>query len=118
VQLSTPVTRLAVMEGRTLAIGAYNSRLDENFQVIAKDDAERARIEAGMQAVEERIEDDMDPYKSAAIMNTDEIVKLTELRGYLESIVEMSYQTHGYRRVKNPRIWSLHDLDILRNIRM
>ena len=118
VQFSTPVTRLAVMEGRTLAIGAYNSRLDENFNIVAKDEQERARIEAGMKAVEARIEDDMDPYESAAIMNTDEIVKLTELRAYLESIVEMSYQTHGYRRVKNPRIWSLHDLDILRNIRI
>jgi len=118
VQLSTPVTRLAVMEGRTLAIGAYNSRLDDNFQIIAKDEAERERIAAGMKAVEARIEDDMDPYKSAAIMNTDEIVQLKELRGYLESIVEMSYQTHGYRRVKNPRIWSLHDLDILRTVRI
>lgn len=118
VQLSTPITRLAVMEGRTLAIGAYNSRLDDDFQIIAKNEADRARIEAGMKAVEARIEADMDPYKSAAIMNTDEIIKLTELRGYLESIVEMSYQTHGYRRVKNPRIWSLHDLDILRQVRI
>jgi hypothetical protein len=25
----------------------------------------------------------------------------------------MSYQATGYRRVKNPRIWSLHDLDVL-----
>lgn len=118
VQLSTPITRLAVMEGRTLAIGAYNSRLDDDFNIIAKDETERARIKAGMKAVEARIEEDMDPYKSAAIMNTDEIIKLTELRGYLESIVEMSYQTHGYRRVKNPRIWSLHDLDILRKVRI
>lgn len=118
VQLSTPVTRLAVMEGRTLAIGAYNSRLDDNFQIIAHNAQERERIAAGMKAVETRIEEDMDPYTSAAIMNTDEIVQLKELRGYLESIVEMSYQTHGYRRVKNPRIWSLHDLDILRNVRI
>lgn len=117
-QLSTPVTRLAVMEGRTLAIGAFNSRLDDNFQIIAKDEEERERIAAGMRAVEERIEADMDPYHSANLMNTDEIVKLSELRGYLETIVEMTYQTHGYRRVKNPRIWSLHDLDILRQVRI
>lgn len=117
-QLSTPVTRLAVMEGRTLAIGAYNSRLDDNFQIIAKDEEERERVAAGMRAVEERIEQDMDPYRSAALMNTDEIVKLSELRGYLETIVEMTYQSHGYRRVKNPRIWSLHDLDILRQTRL
>ena len=113
-QLSTPVTRLSVMEGRTLAIGAYNSRLDDNFRIIAESDEERARIEAGMKAVEERIERDMDPYASAAQMDTDEIIRLDELRSYLETIVEMTYQTHGYRRVKNPRIWSLHDLAILR----
>lgn len=118
VQLSTPVTRLAVMEGRTLAIGAFNSRLDDQFQIIAKDEEERQRIAQGMKNVEERIERDMDPYRSAGLMNTDEIVKLAELRGYLETIVEMSYQTHGYRRVKNPRIWSLHDLDILRTVRL
>lgn len=117
-QLSTPVTRLAVMEGRTLAIGAYNSRLDDNFQIVAETDEERQRIEAGMRAVEERIEADMDPYHSAKTLNTDEIVKLSELRAYLETIVEMSYQTHGFRRVKNPRIWSLHDLELLRQVRL
>ena len=25
-------------------------------------------------------------------------------------LVEMSYQAIGYRRVKNPRIWSMHDI--------
>lgn len=113
-QLSTTVTRLAVMEGRTLAIGAYNSRLDDNFQIIAKDEEERQKIEAGMKAVEARIEADMDPYHSAKTMDTDEIIKLSELRDYLVTVTEMCYQTHGYRRVKNPRIWSLHDLDIIR----
>ena len=34
IQLSTPVTRLSVMEGRTLSIGAYNTKLDDNFQMI------------------------------------------------------------------------------------
>ncbi|NTU99718.1 MAG: propionyl-CoA carboxylase, partial [Methanoregulaceae archaeon] len=34
VQLSTPLTRLAVMEGRTLAIGAYRTKLDDNFQIL------------------------------------------------------------------------------------
>ena len=33
-QLSTPLTRLSVMEGRTLAIGAFNSKLDDNFQIL------------------------------------------------------------------------------------
>ncbi len=113
-QLSTPVTRLAVMEGRTLAIGAFRTRLDDHFQIMTEDPEERAQIEAGMQRVEEKIETDMDPYASARQMDTDEIVQLGELRGYLETIVEMTYQTHGYRRVKNPRIWSLHDLGALR----
>jgi hypothetical protein len=25
----------------------------------------------------------------------------------------MSYQATGYRRIKNPRIWSLHDIDVI-----
>jgi len=32
------------------------------------------------------------------------------LRGWLADLVEMAYQGTGYRRVKNPRIWSMHDL--------
>jgi 3-methylcrotonyl-CoA carboxylase beta subunit len=113
VQLSTPLTRLAVMEGRTLAIGAYRTRLDDNFHIITKDAQERQQIEAGMKEVEGRIDADMDPYKSASQMDTDEIVAVHELRDYLATLVEMSYQSIGYRRVKNPRIWSMHDLNIL-----
>jgi acetyl-CoA carboxylase carboxyltransferase component len=101
------------MEGRTLAIGAFNARLDDQFQIAATDPAERARVEAGMKAVEEKIEADMDPLKAAAQMDTDEVVRLRDLRGYLEAIVEMSYQASGARRVKNPRIWSLHDLQVM-----
>jgi 3-methylcrotonyl-CoA carboxylase beta subunit len=71
-------------------------------------------VQAGMKAVEERIEADMDPYASARQMDTDEIVHLGEVRAYLETIVEMSYQAAGVRRIKNPRIWSLHDLEVLR----
>ncbi|MGI5864321.1 MAG: acyl-CoA carboxylase subunit beta, partial [Myxococcales bacterium] len=33
-QLSTPLTRLAVMEGRTLAIGAFNAKLDDQFRIV------------------------------------------------------------------------------------
>jgi 3-methylcrotonyl-CoA carboxylase beta subunit len=113
VQLSTPITRLAVMEGRTLAIGAFRTKLDDNFQIITRDPAERAQVEAAMREAEERIEADMDPYKSAARMDTDEIVALHELRDYLEVLVEMCYQGIGYRRIKNPRIWSMHDLAVL-----
>ncbi len=111
-QLSTPVTRLAVMEGRTLAIGAFNTKLDDDFKITSEDPEERAKIEAGMKKVEAKIEADMDPYATAAQMDTDEIIKLSEVRSYLEAIVEMTYQSHGYRRVKNPRIWSIHDLAI------
>ncbi len=113
VQLSTCVSRLSVMEGRTLAIAAYNSKLDDDFEIVSTDPQERKAVEDGMAAVASRIESDMDPYASAAQLDTDEIVALGELRGYLAMLVESSYQGIGYRRVKNPRIWSLHDLDLL-----
>src|SRR5690606_10060935 len=48
VQLSTPLTRLAVMEGRTLAIATYNSKLDDDFEIASTDPAERALVEEGM----------------------------------------------------------------------
>jgi acetyl-CoA carboxylase carboxyltransferase component len=113
IQLATPITRLAVMEGRTLAIGAFNTKLDDDFR-IATDDAEEAeRIREGMQNVEDRITQDMDPVKAAARRDVDEIVKPSELRTYLEAMVTMAYQSIGYRRVKNPRIWSLHDIKVL-----
>ena len=110
VQLSTSLSRLSVMEGRTLAIAAYNTKLDDDFQIMSTDPAERAKIEAGMKEVEARIEKDMDPFVAARQMDTDEIVELGALRGWLCDLVEMAYQGTGYRRVKNPRIWSMHDL--------
>jgi 3-methylcrotonyl-CoA carboxylase beta subunit len=110
VQLSTCLSRLSVMEGRTLAIATYNTKLDDDFQIAVADPDERAKIEAGMREVEGRIEKDMDPFVAARRLDTDEIVELGELRGYLAALVEMSYQGVGYRRVKNPRIWSMHDL--------
>jgi acetyl-CoA carboxylase carboxyltransferase component len=113
VQLSTTLTRLSVMEGRTLAIATYGTRLDDEFRIATDDPTERARIEEGMRAVEARIEGDMDPYKAASQMDTDEIVALGELRGWLELFAEASYQSIGHRRIKNPRIWSLHDIAAL-----
>ncbi|WP_434427995.1 carboxyl transferase domain-containing protein [Nannocystis pusilla] len=113
VQLSTCLTRLSVMEGRTLAIATYNTKLDDNFEILAKDPDERRAIETGMRSVEQRIEADMDPYVAARQMDTDEIVGVSELRSYLCALVEMSYQYTGYRRVKNPRIWTMHDLAVL-----
>lgn len=112
-QLSTPMTRLAVMDGRTLAIGTYHTKLDDNFNIVAKSDEEREKIAAGMREIEDRIEADMDPLRSASIMDTDEIVYIRELRNYLTAITEMCYQSAGYRRVKNPRIWSLHDIEAI-----
>jgi acetyl-CoA carboxylase carboxyltransferase component len=113
VQLSTPVSRLSVMEGRTLAIASYNSKLDDNFEIVSTDPKERADIERRMAEVEARIEADMDPYVAAQQLDTDEIVQVSELRKWLEVLVEMSYQGGGYRRIKNPRIWTMHDLDVL-----
>ena len=93
--------------------GAHVTRaLQEHYRLDAAA-AERAKIEADMLAVEKRIEADMDPYVSARQMDTDEIVELGELRGYLAALVEMSYQNTGYRRIKNPRIWTMHDLAVL-----
>ncbi len=109
-QISTTLSRLSVMEGRTLAIAAFNTKLDDDFQIMSTDPAERAKIEAGMRETEARIEGDMDPFVAARQLDTDEIVELGELRAYLAALVEMSYQNTGYRRVKNPRIWSMHDL--------
>ena len=113
VQLSTPVSRLSVMEGRTLAIATYNTKLDDDFEIVTADPEERKQIEEGMAKVASRIEADMDPYVAARQLDTDEIVAFGELRTYLSALVEMAYQSIGYRRVKNPRIWSLHDLDVL-----
>ena len=70
-----------------------------------------------MRETEERIEGDMDPYRSASQMDTDEIVRAGELRGWLELFAEASYQSSGSRRTKNPRIWSLHDLAALTEVR-
>ncbi|MEZ4448685.1 MAG: carboxyl transferase domain-containing protein [Nannocystaceae bacterium] len=113
VQLSTTIARLSVMEGRTLAIATYNTKLDDDFEIVAATPEERQAIAQGMKAVERRIEQDMDPYVAARQMDTDEIIELGELREYLAALVEMSYQGVGYRRIKNPRIWSLHDIAVL-----
>jgi acetyl-CoA carboxylase carboxyltransferase component len=112
-QLSTPLTRLAVMEGRTLAIGAYRSRLDDAFNIISQDPDEREAVVKGMEEVEARITKDMDPVVTARQLDTDEVVFMPEIRDYLSAVVEMAYQAYGHRRIKNPRIWSLHDLKVL-----
>jgi acetyl-CoA carboxylase carboxyltransferase component len=113
VQLSTPLTRLAVMEGRTLAIGTFRTKLDDDFNIIYTTQEEYDKIKQGMAEVEQRITRDMNPILSARQLDTDEIILLGELRSYLETVIEMSYQSTGYRRVKNPRIWSLHDIKAL-----
>jgi len=113
VQLSTPLTRLAVMEGRTLAIGAFNTKLDDNFNIVFTSQEEYDRVRQGMDEVERRITEEMNPVLSARQLDTDEIVFFGELRPYLQTLIEMSYQSIGYRRVKNPRIWAMHDIGAL-----
>jgi biotin carboxyl carrier protein len=113
VQLSTPLSRLSVMEGRTLAIATYSTKLDDDFRIAIEDPGERKAIERGMTEVETRIEGDMDPVVAAIHMDTDEIVELSALRDWLVTLVEMTYQGSGQRRIKNSRIWSLHDLALL-----
>lgn len=110
IQLATPLTRLAVMEGRTLAIGAFRTKLDENFEIAATNTDERARIAKGMKEVEDQITRDMDPHASARQMDVDEVVHFGEVRTWLEAWAEMTYQSIGYRTIRNPRIWTLHDL--------
>jgi acetyl-CoA carboxylase carboxyltransferase component len=66
-----------------------------------------------MQDVEDRITDDMDPHRAASQMDVDEVVRMSELRSWLEAFAEMSYQATGYRTVRNPRIWTLHDLIVV-----
>ena len=73
----------------------------------------REKIRKGMEQVEARITADMDPVKSASQMDIDEVICFQEIRPYLEVWIEAAYQGFGYRRVKNPRIWSLHDIAIL-----
>ena len=109
-QLATPLTRLAVMEGRTLAIGAFGPKLDDDLNVTAASPEQADAVRAGMRRVEERIEREMDPVLAASRRDVDEIVLPSEIRIYLEAAIGMAYQATGYRRIKNPRIWSLHDL--------
>jgi acetyl-CoA carboxylase carboxyltransferase component len=113
VQLSTPYTRQSVMEGRTLAIATYNSKLTDDFDIATSDPVERAAIEKGMADTAARIEADMDPVGAASRMDTDEVVPVGALRRWLCCLIEASWQANGYRRTKNPRIWSLHDLEVL-----
>jgi biotin carboxyl carrier protein len=101
------------MEGRTLAIAAFGTKLDDDFEIASTDPEERAAIAEGMAQTEARIEADMDPVVAASLMDTDEVVRLDELRDWIAALSEMAYQATGHRRIKNPRIWSLHDLAIL-----
>lgn len=122
VQLSTPMTRLAVMEGRTLAratCGRGSKRPPDSGPGGAPatppphDSGGKPDMFPDFEAIRSRIERDMDPYETAARMDTDEIVSVEELRLWLEALVEMGYQATGIRRIRNPRIWSLHDLEVL-----
>ena len=108
-QLATPIARLAVMEGQTLAAGAYHTKLDEAGNIIAANQEEYNKIAQGMKNIIDTIEKDMNPYKACAQMDIDEIVMPKELRKYLVAFSEISYQTISFRNIKNPRIWSIFD---------
>ena len=107
-----PVVQLSTHDLAAVGHGGANAghrhlqhtKLDDDFEIMAEDPEERAKIERGMRETEERIEADMDPYKAAAQMDTDEIVHFGELRGWIELFAEVGYQASGYRRLKNPRI--------------
>ncbi len=113
IQLATPIAKLGVMEGKTLAIGAFRSKLDDNFKIKSTKIKEINIIKNGMKTLEKRINEDMNPYLAANVMDIDEIIKTSEIRKYLNYFIECCYQFHGVRRIKNPRIWSLHDLELL-----
>jgi len=110
VQLCLPCSRLSVMDGKTLAIGTFRTKLDHNFNIRTKNTVERNLIKSQINSLEKKIERDMYPYLSANTLDVDEIIKAVEIRKYLLYLVEASYQSHNIRRVKNSRIWSLHDL--------
>jgi acetyl-CoA carboxylase carboxyltransferase component len=63
-----------------------------------------------MQEVEQSIAGDMDPLKAASQMDVDEVVQFEELRTWLCAFAELAYQSIGSRTIRNPRIWSMHDL--------
>ena len=42
-----------------------------------------------------------------------EVVLMDELREWIAAFTEMSYQSTGHRTVRNPRIWTIHDLIVL-----
>src|SRR5207245_1906037 len=78
-----------------------------------KTEEEREEVRRGMEAVEARITAEMDPLLAASRMDVDEVVLMGELRAWLETAIELCYQSSGYRRIKNRRIWSLHDLGVI-----
>ena len=93
-----------------MPFGAFIRKKREEKGIQMNDFARQLEISP---AYWSRIERDMDPFVAARQMDTDEIIELGELRGYLSALVEMSYQNTGSRRIKNPRIWSMHDLGVL-----
>ncbi len=101
------------MEGRTLAIAAFNTKLDDDFQIAATDPAERAKIEAGMRRPRRASRATWIRSWPRARWTPTRSSTSASCAAGSERFVEMSYQTTGYRRVKNPRIWSLHDLAAL-----
>ena len=119
VQLSTPLSRQSVMEGRTLAIATYNTKLDDDFEILTRTTLpsgprSRRGMQRGRGAHRGR---HVDPYASrAAQMDTDEIVRTDELRepgSRCPGGDVLRSNRSGTGAMKNPRIWSMHDIAAL-----
>ena len=117
VQLSTPLTRQSVMEGRTLAIAAFNTKLDDDFEIIAEDPEERAAIEQGMRGHRgaHRGRHGPVPLRLADGHRRDRAAQRAP--GLARGCSRDGLPVQRDRRIKNPRIWSLHDLAALTEVR-
>ena len=113
IQLATPVSRLSVMEGKTLSLGTFRTIINIKYKQTNQSFIHKTNIINKVTILTQKIEKDMNPYFSANNLNIDELIKINEIRQYLLYFIEASYQLYGARRVKNSRIWSLHDINSL-----
>ena len=108
---------LRVMEGRTLAIATYNTKLDDDFSRSRPRIRGRTGQDRRRHGVRSKLE--LTPTwiplagRSARWTPTRSSPSATFAAWLERAGRDASYQANGYRRVKNPRIWSLHDLAVL-----
>lgn len=113
IQICIPLSRLAVMEGETLAVGTFRAKLDSKFNIKTKNLDEKKIIEQQMLTLANTIEKDMSPYLAANHLYVDEIIKVNEIRKYFKYFIEACYQSFSMRRIKNQRIWAINDIQNL-----